>query len=135
MVSLERAWTCDGELSGLRHAAVDIRHHVCAALALLDEATQGKPRPGPHAMFEIIDDALRVLAREAYLSVLSLGQTLVRACEDRLAEPHAVEGGQHAVARMLDELTPYVSRADHGLRRVLLDGEPLEEVLREEHAE
>ena len=129
MVALEQAWSCDRERSGLRHAAGDVRHHVCSALAFLDDMLRNAERPAPHAMHEVIDDARKVLAHEAYLSALSLGQLLRRASEDRLADAAAIERGQRAVARLLDELTPYVSRADDGLRRVLLDDEPFETAL------
>jgi len=69
--------------------------------------------------------------REAYLSVVSLGQLLATAAEHRWCAPDVLAATDAALARLLDELAPYVSRADIALRRVLLDGEPLEQVLAE----
>jgi hypothetical protein len=127
MVALERAWTSELERSGLRHTTGDIIHHVCAAIADLDDVWQ--PDAPPSSIFNQIDSELRVLAHEAYLAVLALGQMLTREDEPCPAEPKAVEAARAAVLDMLDELAPFVSRADDSLRRVLLDGEPLEAAL------
>jgi len=70
-----------------------------------------------------------VLAHEAYLGVLALGQLVQHAREDNQAAEHAVDAAAVAIARMLDELEPFVSRADTGMRRTLLDGVPIEDVL------
>lgn len=123
LVRLDRAWTSDRERAGLRHAAADIRHHACAALAHLDGLEPADAR------YERLDGAARVLAHEAFLSVLALGQLLLRAIEDRLADAVAIAHAQCAVDRMLDVLGPFTSRADHALRRVLLEDVSLEVAL------
>jgi hypothetical protein len=129
ILALERAWTCQRERAGLRHAAGDVRHHVCAVIAELDEhAHDVRPRH-PHSRFDTLGAGTRVLAHEAFLSVLSLGQLLRRAAEDGLAAAGEIAAAQRAVAAILDELTPYISRADDALRRVLLDHEPFEVAL------
>jgi hypothetical protein len=69
-----------------------------------------------------------VLAHEAYLSVIALGQ-LLQHDEERLAPTWAIESARGAVDRTLDTLAPFVSRADEGLRRVLLDNVPSEDAL------
>jgi hypothetical protein len=94
----------------LDHATGDVTHHVCLALAFLDNSPA----------FDGMDDAQRVLAREAFLSVLALGQWLQKLPASAAAAT--------AVGRMLDQLTPHVSRPEHGMRRVLLEGKPLESV-------
>ncbi len=125
----ERAWTCNRERAGLRHAAGDVRHHVCAVIADLEEAARYAQPLRPHSMFEGLGDGTRVLAHEAFLSVLSLGQLVRRASEDRLAPVPDLELARLAISAMLDELCPYVSRSDDALRRVLLDHEPFEVAL------
>jgi hypothetical protein len=138
LVALDRAWTCERERSGLRHAAGDLRHHVCAALVFLDDVEPGAPgapgeprtpgEPGV-ARYDQLDGATRVLAHEAFLAVLAVGQLLRRASEDGLAASAAIEAAARAVEHVLDELTPVVSRADDALRRVLLDDASLEQAL------
>lgn len=123
LVRLDHGWTCDHERASLRHTAGDIRHHVCAALACLDDLPLGTAR------YERLDGEARVLAHEAYLSVLALGQLLLRATVDRLAADVAISRAQGAVEHMLDVLAPFVSRADDALRRVLLEDMSIEAAL------
>jgi len=123
LLHLDRGWTCDRERASLRHAAGDIRHHVCAALAWLDDL------PPETARYDLLDGEARVLAHEAFLSVLALGQLLLRAIEDRLANEVAIARVQCAVDRMLDVVAPFVSRADDALRRVLLEDVSIEAAL------
>ena len=49
LLHLDRGWTCDRERASLRHAAGDIRHHVCAALAWLDDL------PPETARYDLLD--------------------------------------------------------------------------------
>lgn len=124
--SEQRTRTCERERSGLRFAAADVRHHVCAAinaLEMLDCGVTGMPS------YEQLDDAARVYAREAFLSVLTLGQLLRRADEDTLAPTAAIAITQLALDRMLDELSPHVTSADDALRQILLDDVPFETAL------
>lgn len=127
IAGLQRAWT--GEQAALSWPLGDAIHHISHAIDRLDDVSHDPQVLVPHVAYEIMDDDVRVLAREAYLSVLSLGQLLRRAAEDRLAPGGALQGPELAVWRMLEELAPYVSRADGGLRRTLLDGVPIEIVL------
>jgi hypothetical protein len=120
LVRLEQAWTCEREISGLRFAAADMRHHVCMAMAFL-----GDEPPD----FEGLRPDASVHAHEAFLAVLAVGQLLLRAIEEAYAAPAAIAQAQLAVDKLLDRFTLYVSRADIALRRVLLDGVSLEESL------
>ena len=120
LVKLERAWTCEREVAGLRFAAHDVRHHVCTAMAFLGDEPPDFDRLAPEP---------RVLAHEAFLAVLAVGQLLLRAIEDDHADTTAIARAQVAVDELLDRFTPYVSRADVALRRVLLDGVSIEESL------
>jgi hypothetical protein len=119
LIELEREWTDERELSGLRCILGDARHHLCHAFVVLEG---GPP-------YEDLDDRAQVLAREAYLSVLGVGQLLVRAREDLMATPCGLEQGAHGVHVMLDHLAPYVSRADVALRRTLLEEQPVDDAL------
>src|SRR5688572_17645887 len=104
IVALENAWTCDRERASLCHASADLRHHMCAALVRLDDNQFGS--------YETIDGEAKILAHEAFLSVLALGQLLVRAADDGLADERAIDNTRDAVDHTLDLLTPFVSRAD-----------------------
>jgi hypothetical protein len=126
---LDLAWTHDLQRSGMRHAFGDARHHMCHAIFVLEDVTNDPARLIPHGAYDLLDGASSVLAHEAYLSVLALGQLLQHAREERMAAQVAIDAASAAVWRMLEELAPFVSRADGGLRRTLLDGVPLEDVL------
>jgi hypothetical protein len=128
-VRLDIAWTDDRERSGMRYAFGDARHHLCHALVVLEDVTHDPARLVPHGAYHLLDGATSVLAREAYLSVLGLGQLLQSAREFQLAPAHALDTAARTVELVLEELSPFVSRADGGLRRTLLDGVPLEVVL------
>ena len=123
LVRLDRGWTCDRERASLRHTASDIRHHVCMALTWLDEL------PPEAARYDRLDGEARILAHEAFLAVLALGQLLLRAIVDKLANDVAIARAQCAVEHMLDVIAPFVSRADDALRRVLLEDVPIETAL------
>ncbi|MBA3501880.1 MAG: hypothetical protein M4D80_28175 [Myxococcota bacterium] len=123
LVRLDAGWTCERERAGLRYTASDIRHHACAALVWLDELAPEVAR------YERLDAEARILAHEAYLSVLALGQLLLRAIADGLADGVAIARAQCAVDHMLDSLSPFVSRADDALRRVLLEDVSIEAAL------
>jgi len=124
--ALERAWTNDRERSGLRHAAADLGHHVCAALAALD----GLDRESSHVpRYERLDAGARIFAHEAFLAVLAVGQLLRRDDDEALAPPSALAATALAVDVLLDELAPFVTSAEIAMRRVLLDDEPLETAL------
>jgi hypothetical protein len=124
---LEDAWTDDRTRSGLCWAFRDARHHVCHALVWLGDVTDDPALLAPHAAFEVMDEAARIMAHEAYASVLSLGQLVLHAREQGSAAAGAIDGADAAVRLMLERLSPYVSRADEGMRRTMLDGEPIEE--------
>ena len=125
LLVLDRVWTCEREHASLRHAAADLRHHLCAALVVLDHV------PAAHARYDVLGAEQRVLAHEAYLSVLALGQLLLRAIADGLAPTVEIARVQCAVDQLLDLLTPLVCRADDALRRVLLEDVPITEALAE----
>jgi hypothetical protein len=115
VLALDQVWNCEHERASLRHAAADLRHHVCAAVAWFDQLV-----PPPTRLGEL-DVAGRILAHEAFLAVLALGQLLVRAEIERYAHRNAIVRAQDAVDATLDALTPFVTSADDALRRVLLE--------------
>ncbi len=123
LVRLDHQWTSDRERAGLHYTQGDIIHHVCGAIAAVEDL------PPELAHYERLDGAARILAHEAYLSVLALGQLLLRAIEDNLADSLAVARAQCEVDAMLDMLAPLVSRADAALRRVLLEDVSIEVAL------
>ena len=128
-VRLELAWTDERELSGLRYAFADARHHLCHATFLLEDVTADPAHLVPHGAYDLLDGATSVLAREAYLSVLALGTLLQTASVHAMAPGSAIDTAARGVWHMLEELAPFVSRADGGLRRTLLEGVPIEQVL------
>jgi hypothetical protein len=75
------------------------------------------------------DPPLDRLARDAFMAVLALAQLLYGAYSDDERTSATLELTQHAVAQLLDALTPYVTRQDREARRVLLDGESLDSAL------
>jgi len=62
-------------------------------------------------------DVQVALTREAYLSVLAIGQALRQD-----GAPDAFAAEKVAVDRMLDALGPYVCGAETDLRRIVIDG-------------
>jgi hypothetical protein len=130
MAKLDKARLCDCELPGLAFFIGDAVHHLCAVLGDLEKIERGAPQQ-PHAAFAAITDVQAMLAREAYLSVLAIGQALRR--EDGMAftNPTALVRGQTAVGCMLDALAPYVSKSETHLRRIVLDGVDPEVILDE----
>jgi hypothetical protein len=113
MIDLEQAWTCGCELSGLRVLLSDARHHLCHALVVLEDCEPA---------FDGLSERAKILAHEAYLSVVALGHLIEEARDDLLATPLGLASGKRGVGLMLDHLAPFVSRADLALRRSVLDG-------------
>ncbi len=121
IVALQDTWTCEREVSGFTYAFGDTRHHVCTAIAWLESrATRG---------YDQADEAARLVAHEAFLAAMALGELIRRAEDNCWADPIAIDGARIAIDALLDELAPYVSRADAGLREVMLEDVPLETVL------
>ena len=123
LIALDLAWTCERERASLRHAAADLRHHVCVALVALEDL------PPDRAHYDRLSGEARILAHEAFLSVLALGQLLLRAIAERLAPDVPIARVQQEVERLLDLFAPFTSRADDALRRVLLEDVTLEAAL------
>jgi hypothetical protein len=134
MIQLEKEWRSATERSGLRHAIGDVHHHVCAALPMIQDAAFSDDEL-ERGVFDRIAPDDRVLAHEAYLSVVALGQLAERAREEQLASTSALGMFDCALWGMLGELEPFVSRADVGLARVLLEGESVEKVAAEIRAD
>src|SRR5438094_388958 len=88
LMELELGWTDELERSGVHHAIADARHHVAHAFVWLET--------------DAASDVARVLAREAFLSALELGQIVQRAAEHNFASAHAIEHGDAGVTAMLD---------------------------------
>jgi hypothetical protein len=114
MIELDRTWTNALEQSGMHAIWGDVIHHVCAAMSSVD------------APYDDLDGAQEVLAREAFLSALALGQLVRRAKQERSAELLALAGAAGATDKMLDALAPCVSGADLALRAALLDGDTID---------
>jgi hypothetical protein len=119
MVSVERAWGGSLELSGLRHAVGDVRHHCCAAASFLAD------HEGGASGYEQIAGSERVIAHEAYLSLIGLGQMLQSGRDDQMPGSLEIEFALDAIEDVLATLEPFVSGADRKLRAVILEGAPL----------
>ena len=127
MLALETGWLSAFDRSGMRSTLADVRHHVCAALPMI-QSCGFDDEELEDGVFDELDAGDCVLAHEAYLSVVALGQLLRRAREESLASPGAIGLTECASWSMLGELEPFVSRADRGLARVLLADEAVEDV-------
>ena len=103
LVAHSQSLASDVARARLECLAADAMHHMCVALPTLTR-------------FVRATGVERVLAHEAYLSVL---QILIAAASAGTRESTAL---QAAARTLLDALTPFVSRADTGLRAALLEG-------------
>jgi len=121
LIELDRGWTCEESRAGLRFLWADVNHHVCGALAFIEDTAEDRRLLAPHKAYEALDAASRVLAREAFLGVVALGQFLRRGSLERLAAPSELEAAERANASLLEELMPFVSRADGVLRALTLE--------------
>jgi hypothetical protein len=125
--ALRAAWRRYPERARLEHA-----------IMLVDERMD-------HAFEERAADEADIAVHDAYVGVVALGQLLLGEREVRCADEREpwddrdtwltsggdaeLEQAWRMVGVVLDSLTPYVSRADDALRRVLLEGEALEDAL------
>jgi hypothetical protein len=98
-------------------------HHVRTVDSALTRLADAIDDPKPD------DPPADRLARNAFMAVLALAQLLHGTYSDEPRASSALELAQLAVHELLDALEPYVTGADREARRVLLDGEPLEEAL------
>lgn len=112
----------DDDGSRLQRALTKAASYVNRALPVV-ASVAGADRP--HAGFDKLSNPQRLAVRDAFTSVLAVGQIL-RDLVDRAGSMQA----WIAVRLVLTALTPYVSRADTALERVLLDDEPFEDALR-----
>jgi hypothetical protein len=115
MVDVERTWTAPLGREGLGYAFRDVIHHLCHALAALDDLRVTES-------YETLDDGARVLAHEAFHSLVALAEEVRRAIDQRSAGPPALARARAAIDGLLDAFAPFVSGADHALRRCALDG-------------
>lgn len=113
------AW--DGEEAAIMHTVCDVNHHVCVAIAFLDQHGD--------APFDRLDGEARAYAHEGFLAVLAFAQLMRRAAEDRLAPAAIALRAERAACRLLDAFAPRVSGADVALRRVLLDEASLDDAV------
>jgi hypothetical protein len=128
--ALRVAWRRYPERARLEHAVM-----------LVDE------RMG-HALRERTARDADIAIHDAYVGVVAMGQLLLGERQIREADEHEpwderdtwqtgsgdvgdaeLEQAWRMTSNVLDAMTPYVSRADDALRRVLLEGEPLDDAL------
>ena len=124
--------TIDHAFTSVLVEAGRVRHDIdfaawCRYVRTLDAALTrfcdaiDDPKPG--------DPPLDRLARDAFMAVLALAQLLTGAYSDCERTTQTLALTQLAVGHLLDALEPYVLQQDRDARRVLLDGEPLEDAL------
>jgi hypothetical protein len=107
---------CDCEVPGFNFFVGDAVHHLCSVLGDLEEHEAARTA---HAH---MTDVQVALTREAYLSVLAIGQALRQEQGMAFSAPDALAAGKAAIDRMLDALAPYVCAAETNLRRIVIDG-------------
>lgn len=115
LAALERAWRDDAELYAVRRRSRELVDH-CEAV---ERAFDFEPRD------------VRRAARDAFVAAIGVVQLVDGA--DRKLPTDARARARHALGVVLDALAPYVGRADHALRRVLVDGVEIEEALAQKH--
>jgi hypothetical protein len=128
--ALRAAWRRYPERARLEHA-----------IMLVDERMN-------RALEEQATDEADLAVHDAFVGIVALGQLLLGEREVRFADEREawderdtwqtnggdtgdaeLEQAWRMVGVVLDSLTPYISRADDALRRVLLEGETLEDAL------
>lgn len=116
---LDTQWDWPGtEVAGARldHVTLDVVHHVTMALPGLTPV-DGAP------------SVERVLAREAYISVLRVLMTTSAIIEAEPETRDPLERMRTAARAMLDRLSPYVGRSEPALKALLVEGASLEDTL------
>jgi hypothetical protein len=121
LARLEKARCCDCELTGLAFFIGDAIHHLCTVLGELADLERPDMQE-PESMLGAQTESTAVLTREAFLAVLAIGQLLRQEEGMAFTKPKEMIEGHAAVARMLDALSPYVSRGELDLRRIVIDG-------------
>jgi len=116
MFDLSRLQRTDVDLPGLHRQVRDVDF----ALGRLCDALEAQRSD---------DDPPEALARRAFHDVLALGQTLDGADSEDCRTAQILDLTRAAVGELLDTLAPFVSRPDRALRRVVLDGESLEDAI------
>jgi len=123
--SLECAFTTTlMDLGALRRTDVDLpslRHHTNAIDSAVGRLCDALAQPD--------GEDLNELAHRAHRAVLAVGQLLDSADSDDRRTRDKLDLTRDAVAALLDELDPLVSRADRALRDVLLRSQPLDVAL------
>lgn len=126
IAELRRRWSFE-------HSRVELDRHVRAteswmdlAMGPLDDLYGGdEAMLEPHAAFEHATEAQRWAAHDAYKRVLALQQYLIFDCPASRERDFA----SLMAELLLDQLSPFVSRADDAMRRVALREETVEQSL------
>lgn len=112
-VPLLRSWDDRREAATLEYALSDARHHCCCAAAFLDDLD---------ARYDSLAEVEKLVAHEAYVSLVALAQQLRSAIEDNLPGREDIEGLLAATARALAILGPFSSRCDRSMAAIVLEG-------------
>lgn len=126
---LASSWPVEVERRTFEHGLFEAHRDVARALALIGDARP--PAPRRYAKPTAIDEAASTAAHDAFMSSLVVAlmiQRFMRRAERRRTSVPPSDRAAEAAARLLDALDPWVQRADVALRRVMLDGEPMEQV-------
>ncbi len=115
LARVEPAWTSLAPLGAIHSRLRDLDTWLAS---LFDEVPAGRLE-ADHSM----------LFHDVYLRVIALAQMLLRAVAQRWAAATDLADASAAVDVLLDAFAPFICLADAALRRVVLQGEPIEVAL------
>jgi hypothetical protein len=131
LIELDLAWMCEPERSAFRFLWRDVIHHMCTAMRFLEDAIVEPSRMVPHGARDTLERAEQVLVREAFLSVVALGESLCAVRENVRAPRVVIDAVARAADHVLERLTPFVGPAETAVRAICIAGRPLEDVFEE----
>jgi hypothetical protein len=122
---------CDRFL--LEMARLDLRWDVVAPMGAIQSRRRDLQR-WLDAFFDelprgVIDDHDKMLAHDVYLRLIAFAQMLMRAEVRGWADSRDIRVAMARLEAVFDTFTPIIGRADVALRRVVLDGVPIEHAL------
>ncbi|MGE0867403.1 MAG: hypothetical protein AB7P03_02490 [Kofleriaceae bacterium] len=127
---VDRQWIRRFPRGRVAYAMRDLSHLLGAVMPTLDELVAvNDDLLDEHRAFEQASKATRLTTHDAYRRAIDLAEALDDALVDGFCDRHPLENAAMAVRTLLDRMTPFVSRADDGLRMVALEGHSLERVV------
>lgn len=126
----ERRWFRRHTHHRIGYVMRDLNELMDRAIPMLDELVAGdEALLAEHRAFERATEQQRLAAHDAYRRALELAHAVDEVLIENRGERRALEDTAVAVRALLDRMTPFISRADDGLRMVSLEGYSIDDVL------